>query len=118
MPTRRQIVRLAAQAGVGFAVLPYLGRRPRAGILVNDIHSQLNATEVDSIVMVASDADLREVIAAARRRGKPVSIAGGRHSMGGQQFAADSVLVDTRSMRRILGLDSERGIVEIEAGIE
>jgi len=118
MPTRRQIVRLAAQAGVGFAVLPYLGGRAHAGVLVNDIHSQLNATEVDSIVSVASDADLREVIAGARQRGKPVSIAGGRHSMGGQQFAAGSVLIDTRSMRRILGLDSERGIVEIEAGIE
>ena len=99
-------------------MLPYLGRRAHGSVKVNDIHSQLNPTEVDSIVTVESEADLREAIADARRRGKPVSIAGGRHSMGGQQFAVGGVLLDTRSMRRILKLDAERGIVEIEAGIE
>jgi len=38
--------------------------------------------------------------------------------MGGQQFLSDGVLFDTRSMRRIIALDAERGIVEAEAGIE
>ncbi len=118
MPTRRQLLRLTAQAGLSLTMLPYLGRRAHGSVKVNDIHSQLNPTEVDSIVTVESEADLREAIADARRRGKPVSIAGGRHSMGGQQFAAGGVLIDTRSMRRILNLDAERGIVEIEAGIE
>ncbi|MGV1013978.1 MAG: FAD-binding oxidoreductase [Methyloceanibacter sp.] len=118
MPTRRQLLRLAAQMGIGLTLLPYIGGRARGSVLVNDVHSQLNPTEVDSIVTVESEAHLRETIAGARERGKPVSIAGGRHSMGGQQFAAGGVLIDTRSMRRILGLDAERGIVEIEAGIE
>ncbi len=38
--------------------------------------------------------------------------------MGGQQFVSDGILFDTRSMRRIVTLDPERGIVEAEAGIE
>ena len=38
--------------------------------------------------------------------------------MGGQQFARDAVLLDTRSMNRILHLDGARGIVEAEAGIQ
>ena len=118
MPTRRQLLRLAAQTGIGLTMLPYIGGRAQGSVLVNDVHSQLNPTEVDSIVTVESEAGLREAIADARGRGKPVSIGGGRHSMGGQQFAAGGVLIDTRSMRRILGLDAERGIVEIEAGIE
>ena len=38
--------------------------------------------------------------------------------MGGQQFASGAVLLDTRPMKRILGLDTERGVVEVEAGIQ
>ena len=54
----------------------------------------------------------------ARAQGKPVCIAGGRHAMGGQQFANGAVLLDTRPMRRILSLDAARGVVEVEAGIQ
>ena len=38
--------------------------------------------------------------------------------MGGQQFGADTVLVDTRSMKKILAFDKESGILEVEAGIQ
>ena len=38
--------------------------------------------------------------------------------MGGQQFASGGVVLDTRSLDRILDFDAERGIVEVEAGIE
>jgi FAD/FMN-containing dehydrogenase len=89
-----------------------------AGLLVNDTHSQLNATRVDRIEAVGSEAALAAAIAAARREGKPVSIAGGRHAMGGQQFATGAVLIDMRPMNRIIALDAERGIVDVEAGIE
>ena len=87
-------------------------------VSVNDTHSQLNFTRVDGIVTAGSEAALRTAIAAARAEGKPVSIAGGRHAMGGQQFATGAVLIDTRALNRILALDSERGIVEAEAGIQ
>ena len=85
---------------------------------VNDIHSQLNATSVDCIVKPTSMSDLRRVIAQARSRGTPISIAGGRHSMGGQQFGANTILVDMTGMNRVIGLDAEKGVVEAEAGIE
>jgi len=38
--------------------------------------------------------------------------------MGGQQFGTGTILVDVRAMNRVVNLDSERGIVEVEAGIE
>lgn len=38
--------------------------------------------------------------------------------MGGQQFAAEEVLLDVRPMNRILALDTDQGIVEVESGIE
>lgn len=37
--------------------------------------------------------------------------------MGGQAFSAGGVLVDTSGLDRVLGLDRERGTVDVEAGI-
>ena len=58
------------------------------GIDVNDIHSQLNPTNVDRIVPVDSLEAIQAAIAAAQDEGKSISIAGGRHAMGGSNSAA------------------------------
>ena len=80
---------------------------------VNDTHSALNRTRVDRIVRPTTVAQLQ----AAVRSAPAVSIAGGRHSMGGQQFGEGTVLIDMTGLNRVVGLDAERGIVEVEAGI-
>ena len=121
MPTRRQILKATLAAGSGLAVLPRIAREAAAqsaGVVVNDVHSQLNETRVAAVAAVDSEAALRRAIQSARRDGKAVSVAGGRHAMGGQQFASGSVLIDTRPMQRLVRLDAERGIVEAEAGIQ
>ena len=38
--------------------------------------------------------------------------------MGGQQFAKDSICIDTRSLDRVISFDRERGLIEAEAGIQ
>jgi FAD/FMN-containing dehydrogenase len=88
------------------------------GVPVNDTHSKLNPTRVDRVVAVRSEAELARTLAAARAEGKRVCVAGGRHAMGGQQFATGAVLVDMRAMNRIVALNTERGVVEAEAGIQ
>jgi hypothetical protein len=88
------------------------------GTTVNDIHSQLNSTVVDDVLTPNSVEDCQSVLRNLRAAGKVVSVAGGRHSMGGQQFADNSVLIDTRGMNHVLGFDRERGLLEVEAGIE
>ena len=88
------------------------------GELVNDVHSRLNETAVDEVVPVGSLEDVCAALGRAHASGKPVSIAGGRHAMGGQQFCTGGVLLDTRPLSRVLSLDDERGLVEIEAGIQ
>jgi FAD/FMN-containing dehydrogenase len=121
MRTRRDVLNCAVRAGTGLALLPYAAAAapaPSSGALVNDIHSQLNETRVDRVVAVESEAALRAAVKAARRDGKAIAIAGGRHSMGGQQFASGAVVIDTRPMRRELRLDAKRGIVEADAGIQ
>jgi UDP-N-acetylenolpyruvoylglucosamine reductase len=63
-------------------------------------------------------ADVQDIIRTARRNKQTISVAGGRHAMGGQQFGTGTVLIDIRKLNRLLHLDRERGTVEVEAGIE
>ncbi len=86
--------------------------------LVNDIHSQLNPTRLLKIVDPRSLQDVQEIVHTARKNRQQISIAGGRHAMGGQQFGTDTLLIDVRKMSRVLHLDRDRGILEVEAGIE
>jgi FAD/FMN-containing dehydrogenase len=95
-----------------------LGSPASSEAIVNDIHSQLNSTRVNRIIRPLSANDLRATILTAKAEGKAVSIAGGRHSMGGQQFGTGTILLDMTGMNHVLNLDSERGIVDVEAGIE
>jgi FAD/FMN-containing dehydrogenase len=87
-------------------------------LIVNDVHSRLNRTRVARIVKPASVEELAAAVAEARAEGRAVCVAGGRHAMGGQQFGQDALLVDTRALNRVLALDEERGIVDLEAGIQ
>ena len=56
--------------------------------LVNDVHSRLNATSVSEIVRPVRIDEVREAVLRARRSGEGLAVCGGRHAMGGQQFAA------------------------------
>ncbi|HJQ23033.1 MAG TPA: FAD-binding oxidoreductase [Blastocatellia bacterium] len=88
-----------------------------AEVYVNDIHSQLNRTRVSAVYMPRTTSDLRAIIQTAKARQTAVSVCGRRHSMGGQQFGSDNLLIDMTAMNRVLGFDQGRGIVEVESGI-
>ena len=69
MQTQIQFLRDAPMGGIGLAPTPHLfAHAHTAGVGVNDIHSQLNATHVDRVVEVSSETALRGALAAARRR--------------------------------------------------
>jgi FAD/FMN-containing dehydrogenase len=91
------------------------GVRPQ---IVNDVHSQLNETAVRRVVEVESLPQLRQIVRSAAALGQQISIAGGRHAMGGQQFGRGTLLLDMRRFSRVLDLDAERGLVTVEAGID
>jgi FAD/FMN-containing dehydrogenase len=86
-------------------------------VSVNDHHSRLNRTQVRRVERPGSVEALRRLVQRAAGEGQALCIAGGRHAMGGQQFAADAVLVDTTGMNRVLAFDRDRGQVEVDAGI-
>lgn len=88
------------------------------GLVLNDIHSQLNSTRVATVAPIQSLDELVSQVHKAAKEDKAISVAGGRHSMGGQQFGTGTVHLDTRPMKRVLGFDSTTGIIEVEAGIQ
>src|SRR5256886_5757330 len=120
MLTRREFLEVGATAGTAIALAPYAcaGERSAPGVVVNDIHSQLNATRVHRVVKPPSVDAVVQLVQSAREEGRPLSIAGGRHAMGGQQFGSETTLVDMGSMNRVLGFDAARGLIDVEAGIQ
>lgn len=128
--SRRDFLKTSLAAGAGvwlggcaaqkppLSALPSAAAPTMSGIAVNDIHSQLNQAVVQQILTPASMDECRDIIRSARQAGKALSVAGGRHSMGGQQFADGGLLVDARSLNRVLSFDRERGLIDVEAGIE
>src|SRR5438270_2013787 len=112
MLTRREFIRTAAL----FALAPHIFAEPE--IWVNDVHSQLNHTRVRDLLRPRTSDELAEIVHSASRKGLPISVSGCRHSMGGQQFATDSICIDTRSFGRVISFDRERGLIEAESGIQ
>jgi FAD/FMN-containing dehydrogenase len=119
MLDRREFLKTATVAAA-LAPVACLATKPvqdaATGEWVNDIHSQLNRTWVSQVRKPASIDELRAAIRAARAT--PVCVAGGRHAMGGQQFASDATLLDMNGMSRVLGFDRDAGIIDVEAGIQ
>lgn len=88
------------------------------GLLVNDSHSGLNPTRVARLVTPHTVDDIAAAVHGAAADELGVSISASRHAMGGQQFGTGTVHLDMRGMTRILDLDTDRGVVNAEAGIE
>src|SRR5262245_25620512 len=114
MVTRREFIRTAAL----FALAPHVFAEREKEIWVNDVHSQLNRTRVRELLRPRTRDELVEIVRSASRKGLPISVSGCRHSMGGQQFATDSICIDTRELDRVISFDRERGLLEAEAGIQ
>ena len=88
-----------------------------SGFVVNDVHSRLNATRVAAVERPRTLDELRRVVRQAARAGEAVSICGGRHAMGGQQFGTGTRLVDLSGHTRIHRLEPDTGLVTVDAGI-
>ena len=114
MLTRREFIRTAAV----FALAPRILAEPEREIWVNDVHSQLNLTSVRELLTPRTRDELAQIVRSASQKALPISVSGCRHSMGGQQFAKDSICIDTRSLDRVISFDREHGLIEAEAGIQ
>ena len=87
-------------------------------IVLNDLHSRLNPTTVDSIHHPKSSYEILTLIKQAKKHNKSISISGGQHSMGGQQYGAGTMHLNMSEMNDVLKFDRKNGIVTVEAGIQ
>lgn len=78
--------------------------------MLNDVHSQLNLTKVARVLRPQCREELQQMIQDAARDGRSISVSGGRHAMGGQQFATNSIHLDLARLTRVLDADSTRGL--------
>ncbi|MCS5548764.1 MAG: FAD-binding oxidoreductase [SAR86 cluster bacterium] len=86
--------------------------------LLNDLHSRLNPSLVDSIHYPKSTLDVLRLIKTAKQTNKSISISGGQHSMGGQQYGVGTLHISMSKMNDVLSFDRNKGIVTVEAGIQ
>src|ERR1700747_1137089 len=96
--SRRKFIQTGIMSGTALCVSGCLVKKPPqfvaapsspaalpGGLRVNDVHSQLNSALVREISVPGSIDECQSIVENARRHGKAVCVAGGRHSMGGQQ---------------------------------
>jgi len=80
--------------------------------IVDDV-TGLNPVEVDEVAVPGSVEQLARILRTDRR---PVSIGGGRFSMGGQTASPGTLHIDLRGLNRVLALDPDARTVTVEAG--
>jgi len=109
---------LPAGGAFGQIPLPKGAKKPPEGIPVNDVHSQLSGARVFKIEQPTTVEQVRAAFKLAQTEEKSICIAGGRHSMGGQPFADQAVMLDIRKMNKVLSFDTQNGIIELESGVQ
>ena len=85
--------------------------------IANDIHSKLNTTRHSEVIEVKSGREVQDVLTSGKYKDCSFSIAGGRHSMGGQQFLTDGILLDTRQFNKVVGFDKDLGLLTVQSGM-
>jgi len=85
------------------------------GGFVNDA-SHLNKTSVYGVVHIRSEDDIRNALQFARDHNLKVTCAGQQHSMGGQSFTHNGLVLDLRDFNRIR-LDKEHKTVNLQSGV-
>jgi FAD/FMN-containing dehydrogenase len=94
----------------GIAHTPVIG--PVSGPRVVDF-THLYPVEVARVIAPTTEA---EIVAAVRETRGPVSIGGGRFSMGGQTATEGALQIDMRQYRQILQLDTAQKTLTVQAG--
>lgn len=80
--------------------------------IVDDV-TRINPILVSKVATPNSIEELQTIIKSAD---KPISIGGGRFSMGGQTASSNSIHIDMRKLNRIVDFSAENKTIKIEAG--
>lgn len=84
------------------------------GGTINDI-SCLNRTAVYGIVKITSVDDIKNAVQFARENGLKISMAGVRHSMGGQAFYKNNLVLDMKGFNKV-ELNEAEQTINVQSG--
>ena len=87
--------------------------RPAGPPVVNDV-TQLNPVTVAKIITPTST---EEIVEAVKSHKGPVSIGGGRYSMGGQTATEQALQIDMRQFNKVLAFSKADKTIRVQAGI-
>ncbi|MES2213543.1 MAG: FAD-binding oxidoreductase [Patescibacteria group bacterium] len=85
------------------------------GGLINDA-SCLNKTAVYGVVKVTSTTDVKNALQYAKDNNLKITSAGQKHSMGGQSFVQNGLVLDMRSFNA-MKLDKENKVINVQTGV-
>jgi FAD/FMN-containing dehydrogenase len=111
--TRRSLLQ-AGMTGIAFGVLsPWSAWAAPSGVLVNDV-TLLNPVWVSRLFAPRTT---YEICQALTLWTGPVSIGGGRYSMGGQIATEDSLHLDMRQFNQVIRYSPENKVIRVQSGI-
>lgn len=90
----------------------------KEAVRVNDVHSKLNETEIARVFSITSTQDIVKAVKLAKSKGRALSVSGGRHAMGGQQFAAGDWLLDMNGYNNVIRFCDRKGQITVQSGIQ
>lgn len=83
--------------------------------VLNDV-ARLNRTTIREVIHPTSEDEIRSAVSRAVANGVKVTIAGKRHSMGGQTLYPNATTLDTLRFNKILSLDETSKILTVQSG--
>lgn len=84
-----------------------------ADAIVNDV-TQLNPIHIRELVAPTS---IEAIVEAVKNHPGPISIGGGRYSMGGQTATDGALQIDMRRFSQIVSFSKENKVITVQAGI-
>jgi FAD/FMN-containing dehydrogenase len=88
---------------------------PPAGFTEDASRLETVAVETHVVPAQRTEETLRALFSRARTAGRPIAIAGARHTMGGQTSASGALVIDTSELRA-MSLDEGRNVLTVGSG--
>ncbi len=96
-----------------FLVIIFSAVNVIARAIVNDV-TQINPIVVDDVL---SPTTVEEIQAAVKSHTGPISIGGGRYSMGGQTATEHALQIDMRTMNKVVNFDAANKKITVQTGM-
>ena len=106
---KRMRLVIAEHSGINFAN----DGRPTSSTVVRDV-TGLYPVKVDEVYAPGSVKQLQHTL---KSSSKPISIGGGRFSMGGQTACPGTLHIDMRGMDQVIDFDAGERVIRVQAGI-